>query len=60
MKNAAILIGVLILMVTLTYGGWRFSRWINWSWGYESEVEESIRKLVKPECLRTPRGSDSK
>lgn len=51
-KNAAVLIGALIFMVTMGYGGWRLSRWFNWSQGYEAEVEKSIRKLVKPECLK--------
>ncbi len=53
-KNAAVLIGALIFMVAMGYGGWRLSRWFNWSQGYKGEVEKSIKKLVKPECLKAP------
>lgn len=41
----------LIICVIIAYGSWIIARKINYSFGYESQVEETIRLRVKPECL---------
>lgn len=49
-----VLIGIAIVVIIglMAYGGWMVKRWFNYAFGYESQVEESIQKLVKPECLK--------
>lgn len=31
----------------LTYGGWKLSRYINWKFGYESQVEPRFQEIEK-------------
>ncbi len=38
------LVGVVILVIGLAYGGWMLKRTINYSWDYESKVVETIEK----------------
>jgi len=52
MKYIAGFILFLVFISSLTYGGWRLSRWFNWSFTYKSNVEETVRDMVKEECLK--------
>lgn len=40
------------------WGGWHLKRWINYSWGYESQVTETVCTMVKPEYLKDPSRCD--
>lgn len=40
------------LAIALSVGGWYLSRQWNYSWSYESMVEQSIKDNVKQECLK--------
>ncbi len=42
---------ILGLVGGLAYGGFYLKRWFNYKFGYGSQVEETVKKLVKPECL---------
>jgi hypothetical protein len=52
MKNFLIIIVSILLISGLAYGGWQLKRWFNYSFGYESDVENTVKELVKPECLK--------
>jgi hypothetical protein len=45
-----------LFIVLMLYGSCKLSRWINYRWdwdhGYKSQVEDTVRELVKPECLK--------
>jgi hypothetical protein len=47
-----IIIGGFMLTVCLSYGGWHLYRWFNWNYGYSSMVKETIKEMVKEECLK--------
>lgn len=51
MKNIIIIIGVFSLPF-IGYGFWKLERKITYSFGYQDQVEKSIRSLVKSECLK--------
>lgn len=42
----------LFFALTLGYFGWHLERCINYRYGYEQAVQQQIRQLVKPECLK--------
>lgn len=39
-------------IIAITYYGWQFKRWVNYSWSYESQVTKSICDMVKPQYLK--------
>lgn len=43
-----------LVIIAITYYGWQFKRWVNYSWSYESQVTKSICDMVKPESLKNP------
>ena len=46
---------VLALVICLvSYLSWSFGRTVNYKLLYESKVEETVRKMVKPEALKRP------
>lgn len=45
---------VLFLILSFPYLRWRWHRWVNYSFDYQSQVEETIHKTVKKECLINP------
>lgn len=51
-REALIGFSIVVIIGLLAYGGWMVKLWFNYAFGYESQVEESIQKLVKPECLK--------
>jgi len=51
--NTIILYTASILMVSMiAYGCFRLYRWFNWEFAYKSGVEDTVTKMVKPECLK--------
>ena len=44
-----IVLGIVGLLVS--YGAWIVGRKINYSLGYESQVESTVKAMVKSECL---------
>lgn len=43
-----------IFFIAITYYGWQFKRWIHYSWSYETQVTQTVCKMVKPEYLKNP------
>jgi predicted PurR-regulated permease PerM len=48
-KLSVIVGGILILALIfgIAYGGWQLKRWVNWKFGYESQVQIEIEPLKK-------------
>jgi hypothetical protein len=55
-KKLVIIGSVLIvsLILSFPYLKWRWSRWVNYSFDYKGQVEQTIREQVKKECLLDP------
>jgi hypothetical protein len=51
-EAAAFLLFGLALVVAVGYGGWKLQRWYHYKFGYESQVAQTVRELVRPECLK--------
>jgi hypothetical protein len=58
MNKSKIIIGgivfILLVYVTAPIWKWRFHRWVNYSFDYKSQVKETVKDLVKKECLIDP------
>lgn len=50
-------IGV-VLFAALGLGMWKVARWWNYTWGYETQVQETVCEMVKPEYLKDPSDCD--
>jgi len=50
MKHLVFATGI-ILAIGLCYGVWQAGKWFNYKFAYESGVEFTVKKMVKPECL---------
>jgi hypothetical protein len=50
--TAATFLIIVGVFSAVAYGGWRLQRWYHYKFGYESQVSETVRELVKPECLK--------
>jgi cytochrome oxidase assembly protein ShyY1 len=48
MKTIASVIGLLLVIAAMWYGGWQLSRWWNYKFGYESKVQAEVQKQVAP------------
>ena len=51
MKIIAVILAIL-LIISLSVGGWLISRKVNYSLSYKSMVEDTIREMVKEEALK--------
>jgi len=51
MKNLMYIIAILGLIAAV-YGGWCLERKIHYSLSYKSMVQETVREMVKEECLK--------
>jgi hypothetical protein len=51
MKNFIVLALLITAFVAFCYGMWEAKRWFNYNFGYNSQVEETVKKMVKKECL---------
>lgn len=52
MKNFGIITMAIAFVGMLGYGAFLLERWINYTFSYESSVAETVREIVKPECLK--------
>jgi hypothetical protein len=41
--------------ITAVFSAWHFGHWFDYQWGYRGMVTETIRALVKPECIAVER-----
>jgi hypothetical protein len=53
-KQAAIYALVACIAILIAVGGWYLERTVHYTWSYESKVEDTVKTLVKPECLKNP------
>jgi hypothetical protein len=44
-------IAVFGILVFLSIGGYYLNRWWNWKFSYQSNVQQEIHRMIKPECL---------
>ena len=55
-RKAQFTILMLVLAPFMIYGMWQVKRTVNYGWGYESRVVESVRKencrMLKPEVFK--------
>ena len=58
MKKLYVVIAVLVIIGLISWGGWHLKRWWNYTWGYESQVTETVCEMVKPEYLKNPSRCD--
>lgn len=51
-----VLFGIIaiVLIVSISIGGYMFQRWWNYTWSYEASVKQTICEMVKPEHLIRP------
>lgn len=58
MKGIVLAVVALLFIAVVGYVGWQFKRQWNYSWAYESMVEQTAEKkvceMVKPEYLKDP------
>lgn len=47
-------VALVLVFCLVSYLSWSFGRTINYKFQYESKVEETVRKMVKPEALKKP------
>jgi uncharacterized protein YneF (UPF0154 family) len=43
---------VLLIIVTIVFGGWWLERKIHYKLFYKNMVEQTVRDMVKKECLK--------
>jgi hypothetical protein len=45
---------VLLILVTLALGigMWKVARWWNYTYNYKTQVTDTVKSMVKPECLK--------
>lgn len=51
-KHLLVIICVIAIIIVSILGGWWLKRTINYKLFYQSQVEETVRKMVKPEYLK--------
>lgn len=52
MKNILIMVLGVILFFGITYGIYKFQRYMNYKLSYKTAVELKIQEMVKQECLK--------
>ena len=57
MNKKVIIVGVLVLFLILSfpYIKWRWHRYVNYSFDYKTQVEDTVKQMVKKECLIDPK-----
>ncbi len=46
MKNIVAILGVVVLLVILSYGSWRVERWAHYKFSYQSQVQKEMKPLL--------------
>jgi len=54
MKAIIYYISIVILTVSIGYGGWLLKRYLNYSLSYEDQVTATVCEMVKSEFLKNP------
>lgn len=49
---AAAIIVLVMFVAVLSFGGWFVARKLNYSLSYKSMVEQTVKDMVKEECLK--------
>jgi len=49
-----VIIGI-IFIIGIGYYSWKFKRWANYSWSYETQVTQTVCDMVNPEYLIDPK-----
>jgi hypothetical protein len=52
MREISYVVLAFLCVCLLGYGGWHLKRWFNYEFEYKDKVEETIREMVKEECLK--------
>ncbi len=47
MKEVSLYIIVVVVLITIAYGSWRFEKWVNYKFSYELEVKRAVEPLEK-------------
>jgi uncharacterized membrane protein len=53
-KHWLLAIGICAMLLCAAYGVYKIGRWLQYTFGYESQVKASICEMVKPEYLKQP------
>lgn len=51
MKETLVIILVIIVVVLIPFASWKLKRFINYKFNYSSQVEKTVERMVKKECL---------
>mgnify|MGYP000977411661 CR=1 FL=1 len=51
MKDILTIIAVGFVVILISIAGWKLKRWVNYKFDYSSQVEETVERMVKKECL---------
>lgn len=54
-KILAIILIFIVVIVFVFIGLWNLKRGFNYSFGYESQVKQTVCEMVKPEHLKNPK-----
>lgn len=53
-KSTAFIVIAVALALAVALGGWLLEREFNFRYGYDDKVRDTIKEMVKPECLKAP------
>ena len=62
MKTIGIILGIILTIATVIgfiYGMWTLQRYINYTFQYETLVQETVKSMVKSNCLETQQQKES-
>jgi predicted PurR-regulated permease PerM len=45
MKEVLIVVGIVLVIVLISYGSWRAEKWFNWRFSYGDKVNRQIEQL---------------
>ena len=51
-KQWLCMIVAVLFIIFVGYFSWKIGRRINYSWSYEDMVKDTVRQMVKEECLK--------
>lgn len=60
LEMLALAVGAILIVVSISWGSFKVYRYVNWRFGYQSKVEQTIKEMVKPECLEVSDGTDQR
>lgn len=51
-NSLVLYLGLAAFVLGIGYVSFRLYSWSQWKWDYEDKVEDTVRYMVKPECLQ--------